>query len=68
MFVKVSNGSETLSFDDVEKIIFHTDDTDVEYKNFQAIHYQGSYKSFTLVRQLSERVFDNSFEIIDLVD
>lgn len=67
MFVQVESKTEIRSFDDVEKIIFHTENGDLEFSTYQAVTYDKEYKSFTLVRQSSEVAFSNAFRIVTAV-
>lgn len=67
MFVQVESATEVHSFDDVEKIIFHTENGDLKFSTYQAVIYDKEYKSFTLVRKSSEAVFSNAFRIVTAV-
>lgn len=67
MFIQIENATERISFDDVEKVIFHTENGDLEFNTFQAITYDKAYKSFTLIRTSSESAFSNAYRIVTAI-
>lgn len=67
MFIQIENNNERITFDDVEKIIFHTEGGELECNVLEAISYNGSYVSFTLIRKSSESTFNNTYRIVTAI-